>query len=108
MKDKTCNVCKSKGHLANMCRKGGVGAATGGIGSSGSSGGSGSGGSVKPPVPSIRPKLSFAKGTKMDKAKDCAEGMVVEEVLPHAIVESSKGDVECWATPVPHAMFAMI
>ena len=43
MKDKTCNVCKSKGHLANMCRKGSGGAAAGG---SGGSGGSGSGGSV--------------------------------------------------------------
>ena len=91
MKDKTCNVCKSRGHLANMCRKGSGGAAAGG---SGSSGGSGSGGSVKPLVPAIRPKLSFAKSTKLDKAKEGAEGMVVEEVLPHAIVEGSTGDVE--------------
>ena len=89
MKYKTCNVCKSKGNLANTCRKGGGGAAAGG---SGSSGGSGSGGSAKPPVLAIRPKLSFT--TKLDKATEGAKGMVVEEVLPHAIVEGSMGDVE--------------
>ena len=70
MKEKTCNLCKTKGHLANMCRnKGGS--------SAGGSGGSGSGGAAKPPVPAIKPKmLSFAKGTKMENAKDGAEGMV--------------------------------
>ena len=73
--EKTCNLCNTKGHLANMCRnKGGS--------SAGGSGGSGSGGVAKPPVPAIKPKmLSFAKGTKMENAKDGAEGIVIEEVL---------------------------
>ena len=88
MKEKTCNLCKTKGHLANMCRnKGGS--------SAGGSGGSGSGGAAKPPVPAIKPKmLSFAKGTKMENAKDGAEGMVIEEVLSNASVHDASDNVE--------------
>ena len=88
MKEKTCNLCKTKGHLANMCRnKGGS--------SAGGSGGSGSGGAAKPLVPAIKPKmLSFAKGTKMENAKDGAEGMVIEEVLSNASVHDASDNVE--------------
>jgi len=75
MRDKSCNLCKAKGHLANVCRK------AGGGGGSGPPGGGGSGGQGKPPPPPLKPKLlSFAPGTKKEKAKETAEGMMVEEV----------------------------
>ena len=56
--EKKCNLCKAKGNQANMCRKGGGGAATR------VARGSGSGGVAKPIVRAIKPKLlNLAKGT---------------------------------------------
>jgi len=65
MRDKSCNLCKEVGHLANMCRK------SGGSGAKGPPGGGGNGGQGKPPPPPLKPKLlSFALGTKKEKAKE--------------------------------------
>ena len=76
MKGKTCNVCTTKGHLANMYRKGGRGDATG------ATRGSGSGRATKSTALAIQPKLlSFAKGTKKENAKEGDKDMVVDEVL---------------------------
>lgn len=51
-----CNVYKIKGHLANMCWKGG------GVAATGAAGGSGSGRAAKSSAPAIKPKLlRFAK-----------------------------------------------
>ena len=93
MKEKICNVCKMKGHLANMCRKGGSGSAAGGS-DGGASRASGSGGEAKLPAPSIRPKLSFSKGTKKEIVKEGAEGMVLEEVLSNSVGSDPLTDVE--------------
>ena len=66
MRDKTCNICKAKEHLARKFEKTSRGARA-----SVASGGSGIG---KPPVPAIKPKLlTSAKGTKKDAARDGAE-----------------------------------
>ena len=98
MKEKTCNLCKTKGHLANMCWNNRGSSAYG-------SGGSGSGGAAKPPVPAIKPKmLSFAKGTKRGNAKDSAEKMVIEEVLSNALVHEWSG----WETLEPLGTCASI
>ena len=68
-------MCTTKGHLANMCRKGG------GVAAAGAAGGSGSGRAAKSTAPAIKPNLlSFAKSTKKENAKEGAEGMVVDEV----------------------------
>ena len=89
IKEKTCNLCKTKGHLANMCRKKEGSPASGGSGS-------GSGGLAKPLVPAIKSKmLIFAKGTKRENAKDGAEGMVMEEVLSDASVHDASENVGC-------------
>lgn len=67
-RDKSCNTCKEKGHLANMCRRGGDSSEGGGNGEQ------------ETPSPPTQPKpklVSFAKGTKKEQAK--AEGMMVQE-----------------------------
>ena len=92
MKEKICNVCKMKGHLANMCRTGGSGSAAGGS-DGGTSRASGSGGEAKLPAPSIRSKLNFAKGTKKEIVKEGAEGMVLEEVLSNSVGSDPLTDV---------------
>lgn len=88
MGDNIFNLSKSKGHLANVCHKGGDGATTS------ASGGSGSGGSAKPLVLATRPKLSFSKGTKIENAEEGAERMGAEKMLPNAVVDGSSEDVE--------------
>ena len=68
-------MCTTKGHLANLCRKGG------GVAAAGAAGGSGSGRAAKSTAPAIKPKLlSFAKSTKKENTKEGAEGMAVNEV----------------------------
>lgn len=73
MRDKTCNICKSKGYVANIFKKASGGAAAG-VASSVS-------GLAKRLVPAIKPKLSFAKRTKKDGAKDGFKGIVLDEIL---------------------------
>ena len=89
MREKTCNVCKAKGHLANKCRKGGGGAAAGVVG------GTGIGGAAKSLVLAIKAKMvSFAKGTEEENAKEGTKGLVADEVLSIADHSDPSGNVE--------------
>ena len=71
-----------------MRRKGGSGASPSG------SSGSGGGGAVKPPFPALLSKLIFSKGTKMEKSKEGAEGMVVEVELLNCVEDGRSKKVE--------------
>ena len=74
MREKTCNICKTKGHMANIGKNSSRGVAAGVAARDSGFG--------EPLVPALKPKvLSFAKGTKKDSTKESAEGMVVSEVL---------------------------
>ena len=74
MREKTCNICKAKGHLANMCRSKPASEDV-------QDGGDATTEVAKPPTIREKPRLSFAKGTKFQSSKQDVEGMVVAESL---------------------------
>lgn len=89
MREETCNVCKAKGNLANMCLKCGGGVATGVVG------GSDSGGVAKPHVPAIKQKIRiFAKVAMKENAKEGAEDMVVDQVFSVVVDDDPSGNVD--------------
>ena len=91
LKTKICDICKRRGHLASVCRskpapekpeqeeeeEEKVAEPE-----------------VKPkPIQPTKPRLSFAKGTKRDQARE-VEGMVVTEFLPDASLNEPEDEIE--------------
>ena len=74
MRERACNLCKTKGHLANMCR---AKPALEDV----QDGGEATTEVAKPATIQEKPRLSFAKGTKFQCARQDVEGMVVAESL---------------------------
>ena len=91
LKSKHCDICNRRGHTANTCR---MVKEEADLKAESEDAANEAEQEKKSSLPSaMKPRLSFAKGTKKDQAKN-VEGMVAHEVLPETSCNEPEDEIE--------------